>query len=184
MPTGVYKKKPGVIYGGYKLGHKHSVELIKKMSETHKKLGTIPPNQKGYKHSEETKEGISKSTKGVKKSMKMRENLSASKRGDKNYRWKDGVTPLRKRIYKSYKTKIWRESIFERDKYACQWCGEKGRLEAHHTPIEFAVLVDNLKVKTLETALADESFWNINNGITLCYECHKTTKKGSSNLEL
>lgn len=54
----------------------------------------------------------------------------------------------------------WRKSVFERDDYTCCVCGEKGgRLNAHH-------LYGYDKYKELRTSL--------NNGITLCEQCHKS----------
>jgi len=55
--------------------------------------------------------------------------------------------------------KKWRKAIYERDNYTCQICGQKGgKLNAHHIK-PFA------KFKNLRTEL--------NNGITLCENCHK-----------
>lgn len=53
----------------------------------------------------------------------------------------------------------WRKSIFKRDDYNCQCCGKHGhRLNAHH-------LYNYSDHKDLRI--------DINNGITLCKECHK-----------
>ncbi len=51
----------------------------------------------------------------------------------------------------------WREAVFRRDNYACQECVKKGSLQAHHI-IPWA--------KNKEKRLC------IDNGITLCPECH------------
>jgi 5-methylcytosine-specific restriction endonuclease McrA len=53
----------------------------------------------------------------------------------------------------------WRMRIFERDNYICQLCKKRGgKLEAHH--IKSFKYHKNLRYK-------------IENGITLCKECHK-----------
>lgn len=53
----------------------------------------------------------------------------------------------------------WREKIFERDKYTCHWCGQRGgKLNAHH--FKFWANYPKLRYK-------------ISNGITLCVGCHK-----------
>ena len=54
----------------------------------------------------------------------------------------------------------WRKSVFERDNYTCQCCGDnKGRnLEAHH--------IDGWN-------WFKEGRFDITNGVTLCDECHK-----------
>lgn len=55
--------------------------------------------------------------------------------------------------------KSWRKAVFERDNYTCQICGQRGgKLNAHHVS-RYA------KSPGLRT--------DINNGITLCEQCHK-----------
>ena len=83
------------------------------------------------------------------------------KKGNKPWNWtKNSLpTPLSKKIRKSDKYCLWREKIFERDNYVCHWCGIKSGidLEAHHF-MEFA------KYPKLRFV--------VNNGITLCIDCH------------
>lgn len=50
----------------------------------HNKIATMPPSQKGKKHSEKTKKNMSKSHKGKKFSEEHRQKISAAKKGDKN----------------------------------------------------------------------------------------------------
>jgi len=59
--------------------------------------------------------------------------------------------------------KKWRMSVYERDDFTCQRCHQKGcRLEAHHV------------VPWVESR---ELRFSIDNGITLCEECHKLVHK-------
>lgn len=57
----------------------------------------------------------------------------------------------------------WRRAVFSRDKYTCQYCGQEGgRLNAHHIK---------------EWAKYPEFRLDLNNGLTLCIECHKGVHK-------
>ena len=75
--------------------------------------------------------------------------------------WKGGVTPENKKIRMSLVYKQWRTSVFERDDYTCQECKVKGgTLQADH-------------IKPF--ALFPELRLDINNGRTMCVDCHKKT---------
>lgn len=63
----------------------------------------------------------------------------------------------RVKAYHTVEYKIWRSSVFERDRYKCQKCGKGGYLEAHH-------------IKSWATN--PELRYDTSNGITLCRECH------------
>lgn len=78
--------------------------------------------------------------------------------GEKHWNWQGGKTKDITKERNSYKYGLWRKSIFKRDNYTCQCCGKKGgKLNAHHIE-NFA---DNEDLR-----------FDINNGITLCEECH------------
>lgn len=79
-------------------------------------------------------------------------------KGDKHWHWRGGITPWRKKMWCSSEHKYWRKAIFTRDNFICQKCGESGGyLMAHHIN-NFADFPE-LRVA-------------IDNGITLCRECH------------
>lgn len=93
--------------------------------------------------------------------------------GVNHYMWKGGITPLNKKLRKSIKYKRWRETVFERDNYTCQLCGDKGiYLEPNHI-IKWSLIMEKNNLKTFEDALLCQELWNIKNGITLCKKCHR-----------
>lgn len=79
--------------------------------------------------------------------------------GELNGRWNGGITPENQKIRNSKEYFTWRDSVFARDFYTCQKCGNKtgGNLEAHHI-VNF---YSNPQLR-----------FEITNGITLCSQCH------------
>lgn len=74
-------------------------------------------------------------------------------------RWKGGISKIGQRLRGSTEYRRWRQSVFERDDYTCQLCGERGgRLQADHYPFPFSKYPD----KRLD----------LDNGRTLCRPCH------------
>lgn len=79
--------------------------------------------------------------------------------GSLNKNWKGGITSENDKIRKSRIYKIWVKAVFEKDDYTCQKCGQRGvYLHAHH-----------LK----PFAIYPQLRFAIDNGQTLCRECHK-----------
>lgn len=113
-------------------------------------------------------------------------------RGENHYRWKGGITPLGVMIRNSLNYKNWVKEVFQKDNYTCQKCairsgnGKTVLLEAHHIKEfskilkEFLYLYPSLnplkdKEQLLTLALNYSPFWDITNGKTLCYGCHRDT---------
>ena len=135
---------------------------------------------KGHKHLKETKEKISKAKKGVKRSNETIKKISKALKGSKSYLWKGGITPLNKQIRNCFEFRQWHSDVFTRDDFTCQTCGArsgKGKvvyLQAHHIK-SFAKILEEYQIKTFKQAINCEELWNINNGLTLCIDCHKKT---------
>ena len=84
------------------------------------------------------------------------ENMS----GENHHNWQGGITHENTKFRHSLEYMKWRISVFERDDYTCQECEERGVfLNAHH-------ILPYSDWKDPRFAL------NINNGITLCKDCH------------
>lgn len=85
--------------------------------------------------------------------------------GKKHWNWQGGISKERDSIKNTPEYKNWRKSVFERDDYTCQCCGNRGKkLNAHH--------IENFSSHP-------ELRLNIDNGITLCENCHSINIKGS-----
>lgn len=106
--------------------------------------------------------------------------------GNKSNKWKGGVTPLKIMIRNTQNYKKWVLSVFKRDGFRCQSCFVlgSGNLQAHHKK-QFSILITEflkeysyfspLEDKDTLTRLSDNfsPFWDLNNGETLCIDCHK-----------
>jgi len=128
-------------------------------------LGLKPPrHNKGVKF----KKGHKSTPEQLKKRLvTMRKNKSLQ--GEKNPQWKGGTTPIQQKIRTSHEYNEWRKSVFIRDGYKCTECGSVKRIEADHiVPFSFVVR-ECLLMKT------NSGLFDISNGRTLCYECHKKT---------
>lgn len=186
-----HKKSPLAIIAREKLrlskiGKKRDPITTQKMAKTQfkkggkpwnkgKKTGHTPWNKglKGtFKHSEEHKKKISLINKGKKWpdrkpfTLETRKKLSEVHKGEKHYNWKGGVSSINSSIRRSLEYRLWRESVFQRDNWTCVWCknrsssGNKVTLHADH-------------IKPF--AYYPELRFAIDNGRTLCVECHKST---------
>ena len=84
-------------------------------------------------------------------------------KGENNHNWKGGITPKNILLRHSVEYKQWRKSVFERDDYTCVFCKKRGgELNADHIK---------------QWAFFPELRFDMNNGRTLCVECHRTTFK-------
>ena len=91
--------------------------------------------------------------------------LSLKMRGSNNHFWKGGINGENDTLRHRREYKEWRIAVYERDDYTCQCCGQKGgKLNAHHIN-PFSEYPD-LR-------------YNVDNGITLCTNCHDSTVEGS-----
>jgi len=86
--------------------------------------------------------------------------------GQNSPQWKGGISSERNQIMSSVEYKQWRIDVYERDDYTCQACSDnKGHnLNAHH-------ILNFSDYKDLRL--------DVNNGITLCENCHVPNIKGS-----
>lgn len=149
---------------------KRSKEPREKISKIAKKSGykiKDTSNMKGTHPKTEFKKGQVAWNKGKKLpplSEKTKKRMSESHpKGKDHHNWKGGITPFLKRIRNSPKYKIWRIKVFTRDNWTCQNCRKRGcYIEAHH-------------IKSISSY--PELVYDVDNGVTLCFECHKLVDK-------
>ena len=143
-------------------GKKHSKDTIEKMRKS----------QTGIKLSQKTKRKIGEGNKGKVISPKQRLELSKMRMGEKNPAWKGGVKEVSRTIRKMFESRLWIKYCMERDKYTCQECKIiGGKLEVHHKKPLHKILKEN-NIKSVEDARRCLEIWDLNNGITLCEDCH------------
>lgn len=133
------------------------------------KKGAIPWNKgKSNIYSKEFSERLSTYNKigrigmlGRKHSDLARRKIGKANSGEKSNFWKGGVTQPNEKLRRSIEYKLWRTAVFMRDDYTCQICRSRG-IKLH---------ADHIK----PWASYPELRFAIDNGRTLCVECHKET---------
>ena len=68
----------------------------------------------------------------------------------------------------------WKAQIFVRDDRKCTICDSTKSIEADHI-VPFSTLLKDNDIKSVEDAIACEELWDVDNGRTLCHECHRKT---------
>ena len=82
-------------------------------------------------------------------------------KGKDHWNWQGGITSESMKIRNSPEYKQWRMEVFLRDRFTCQICGQYGgKLHADHIQ---------------PFSKFPELRFDLNNGRTLCFECHKQT---------
>jgi len=147
-----------------------SPETRRKISATMK--GRKPPNLEflhALPRTSEWRENISKGNKGKIVTEETRRKISEAKR--------DPIRPLYRAIRECYKSREWRKAVFRRDNYTCVVCKNRGGvLNADHFPRRFVDILRDSNITTIERALDLNDLWNVENGRTLCFECHTQTE--------
>jgi len=117
----------------------------------------------GKRHSEITKELFSEQRKGC-------------RLGKENSNWRGGTTSIGEMIRVSERYLSWRMQILIRDNFTCKKCGRQIDLEVHHIRAFWVLLQEARSYLPLlslyEAAMLYTPLWNLDNGETLCEDCH------------
>lgn len=149
-------------------GKKRSPEELLKMSERVRK--EKHPNF-GKHLSIKTKEKIGKGIKSFYLEYPEKR-LELNKKLRKDWGTKD-KKKLKRQIRKCFKYRQWRFDIFTKDDFTCQICGKRGGyLEADHFPKTFLNILRENNIQSFDDAIMCEELWSLNNGRTLCKNCH------------
>lgn len=149
----------GKIFLAYSWGRKYCNRAC-----ANKVMSERMPWNKGISPSLKTREKLRGALKGQKRSLETKIKLRQCKIGDRNPNWKGGVTSEYIKLRATAPYRDWRKSVYERDNYTCQKCGDNkgGNLTPHH----IKNYAEYMKLRL-----------DINNGITLCVKCHKRFHK-------
>ena len=113
----------------------------------------------GHKHTAEAKEKIRQKAFGRIIPVEVRRKMGSP--GSRNPGWIDGRTPKNKLIRHSLEYKVWRKAVFARDNFTCVSCTKRGgEIHADHIA---------------PFAYFPELRFSVDNGRTLCVDCHRKT---------
>ena len=138
-----------------------------KMGENNPLYGVKPSNETLLKRSKALKGKIAwnKGRKWPKKS------------GKNAPGWKGGVSTENHILRHSMEYRLWRTAVFERDNYTCIWCGLK-----FIKGVTGNVILNADHIKPF--ALFPELRFAIDNGRTLCENCHRKTSTYAKKINL
>lgn len=95
--------------------------------------------------------------------------LSENLKGENSHLYINGncKDTQNERLIYARELRIWRTDVFKRDKYICVKCGSKIKIQAHHIK---------------HWASNKDLRFDVNNGITVCHDCHQAIHKRKFNL--
>lgn len=101
--------------------------------------------------------------------------------GKNNPYWKGGIKSVYNRFRDLTDYWNWRKSVLDRDENKCTKCGSNKKLHAHHKIFLKTLIKQYCINKTIEDLtiedLKNPFFYDVDNGLTLCENCHKKWHK-------
>lgn len=92
--------------------------------------------------------------------------------------WKGGTSTLQSLVRAMAENRQWIRQCMYRDRYTCQECKIEStgvNMQVHHKK-QFAQILRDNEINSVEKAKLCGELWDIDNGITLCKSCHKLTE--------
>lgn len=92
--------------------------------------------------------------------------------------WKGGASTLQSLVRAMCENRQWIRQCMYRDRYTCQECNIESNgnnMQVHHKKQFAQVLRDN-EIDSVEKARNCAELWDMENGVTLCKSCHKLTE--------
>jgi hypothetical protein len=150
------------------ISYLRSPENIKKnsLSRIGKPFTGTKADWNGRKHTQESKDKMSKSAKGKIISLETRKKISSSLSGENAPNWQGGKTLENYTIRHGLEYRLWRESVFKRDDFTCLECGAR-----NGNGKKITLNADHIK----SFSQFPELRFDIDNGRTLCVPCHRKT---------
>lgn len=84
------------------------------------------------------------------------------------------IGPMYRRVRNMYEYRLWRNDILTRDNFSCQECFSTEKLQVDHI-IPFSYILRNYGISSIEEARECLVLWDLENGRTLCRDCHMKT---------
>ena len=103
--------------------------------------------------------------------------------GETHHSWKGGFKSVYDRFRDLKDYWVWRNSVLERDMNCCTQCSSTEKLHIHHIKTLKNLILDYCKLHNKEISeltvedLKNEFFYELDNGLTLCEDCHKRWHK-------
>jgi len=178
-----YMKKYGIPTRNHSESAKgNKSSLGRKLSKRHREI--LRNKMIGNSPSEETRKKMSLAKK-LNPPKNLYKNGHIGLKKDKHPQWiKDRnelKTVLHDAIRRLEEYDRWRNSVYERDNYRCQLCFKESDcdLQCHHI-IPLSNLIKLTNISTDIDAIRYPIFWDVNNGITLCKNCHSKIRKSEN----
>lgn len=107
-------------------------------------------------------------------------------RGELSPSWKGGVSSVQSLVRNMPENKQWVKQCMYRDGYKCLECNVVSNgtnLQVHHKK-QFALILKENEIDSIEKARLCEELWDNDNGMTICRECHKKTESFNKKLTI